>query len=198
MRVIVAGLKGSGKTTVLKYVNHKRPDIKILNAGDFFAKVFQKYGLNRDQGDLGIPRERYVNIQKEIFRNLAREAKKYKDVIIDTHLFLTKREGYYPGLPEFAMKEINPDVIVVLEYDPKLILKRREKDLKEIGRQRSAELTVEGIQWEQEVQRHFAFVSAGFTASTVKIIKRYEKEKREFEHAEKNAEEILKLFEVQA
>ncbi|MEM4367581.1 MAG: AAA family ATPase [Candidatus Anstonellales archaeon] len=197
MRVIVAGLKGSGKTTVLKYVAHKRPDIKILNAGDFFAQVFQKYGLARDQGDLGIPREKYVNIQKEIFRNLGREAKKHKNVIIDTHLFLTKKEGYYPGLPEFAMKEIDPDAIVVLEYDPKFILKRREKDLKELGRQRSAEFTVDGIEWEQQVQRHFAFASAAFTATTVKIIKRYEKEKREFEHAEKNAEEILKLFEGQ-
>jgi adenylate kinase len=198
MRVIVAGLKGSGKTTVLKFVNQKRPDIKILNAGDFFAQVFKKYGLDRDQGDLGIPREKYVSIQKEIFKNLAREVKRYKDVIIDTHLFLTKKEGYYPGLPEFAMKEIDPDVIVVLEYDPKFILKRREKDLKEIGRQRSAEFTTEGIEWEQQVQRHFAFSSATFTATTVKIIKRYEKEKRDFEHAEKNAEEILKLFEKQA
>jgi len=198
MRVIVAGLKGSGKTTVLKFVNQKRPDIKILNAGDFFAQVFKKYGLDRDQGDLGIPREKYVSIQKEIFKNLAREVKRYKDVIIDTHLFLTKKEGYYPGLPEFAMKEINPDIIVVLEYDPKFILKRREKDLKEIGRQRSAEFTAEGIEWKQQVQRHFAFSSATFTATTVKIIKRYEKEKRDFEHAEKNAEEIVKLFEKQA
>ncbi|MFH8080482.1 MAG: AAA family ATPase [Candidatus Aenigmatarchaeota archaeon] len=194
MRVIVAGLKGCGKTTVLKFVSQKRPDIKILNAGDFFAQVFQKYGLKRDQGDLGIPRERYVKIQKEIFKNLAREAKKHKNVIIDTHIFLTKREGYYPGLPEFAMKELDPDVIVVLEYDPKLILKRREKDLKELGRERSGEFSVEGIEWEQQVQRYFAFASAAFTASTVKIIKRYEREKREFEHAEKNAEEILKLF----
>ncbi|MCS7135364.1 MAG: AAA family ATPase [Candidatus Aenigmarchaeota archaeon] len=197
MIVIVAGLKGSGKTTVLKFVTQKRPDIKILNAGDFFAQVFQKYGLSRDQGDLGIPREKYVKIQKEIFKNLAKEVKKHKNVIIDTHLFLTKMEGYYPGLPEFAMKEINPDVIVVLEYDPKIILKRREKDLKELGRERSAAFTIEGIEWEQEIQRHFAFVSAAFTATTVKIIKRYEKEKRDFEHAEKNAEEILKLFENQ-
>ncbi|MCX8178857.1 MAG: AAA family ATPase [Candidatus Aenigmarchaeota archaeon] len=194
MRMIVAGLKGSGKTTVLKYVSHKRPDIKILNAGDFFAKVFEKYGLSRDQGDLGIPRDRYVNIQKEIFRAINREARKYKDVIIDTHVFLTKKEGYYPGLPEFAMKEINPDIIVVLEYDPKMILKRREKDIKEIGRQRSAELTVEGIEKEQAIQRGFAFASAAFTATAVKIISRFEKEKREFEHAEKNAEEIVKLF----
>lgn len=196
MKIIVTGLKGSGKTTVLKYVTHRRPDIKILNVGDFFAKVFQRYGLDRDQGDLGISREKYVNIQKEIFRSLAREVKKYKDVIIDTHLFLTKKEGYYPGLPEFAMKEINPDVIVVLEYNPKFILKRREKDIKEIGRQRSAELTIEGIQYEQDVQRHFAFVSAGYTATAVKIIKRYEKEKFDFEHAQKNADEILKLFGV--
>ena len=198
MKIIVAGLKGSGKTTVLKYVSHKRPDIKIINAGDFFAKVFEKYGLSRDQGDLGIPRDRYVNIQKEIFRNIKREVRKYKDVIIDTHLFLTKKEGYYPGLPEFAIKEINPDVIVLLEYDPKMILKRREKDIKEIGRQRSAELTVEGIEREQAVQRNFAFGSATFTASAIKIISRFEKEKREFEHAEKNAEEIIKLFENQS
>jgi len=194
MKIIVAGLKGSGKTTMLKYVAHRRPDIKILNAGDFFLQVFEKHGLTRDQGDLGIPREKYVDIQKEIFRNIAREVRKHKNVIIDTHVFLTKREGYYPGLPEFAMKEINPDVIVLLEFNPQFILKRREKDLKEIGRQRSAELTIEGIEREQEVQRYFAFAAASYTATAVKILRRYEKEKVEFEHAQKNAEEILKLF----
>jgi len=195
MRVIVCGLKGSGKTTVIKKVLEKNSNIKFISAGNYFENVFKKYGLKRDEGDLGIKNTEYIKFDKEVFEEIGKEAKKHEDVIIDTHLFLTKKTGYYPGLTWFKLKEIKPDTIIILEYNPEFILKRRQKDIEKLGRERSAELTVEGIEKEQEVQRHYAFVASGLIGCTVKIIRKYSPEKYDFEHAELNAKEILKLFE---
>ncbi|MBS3051812.1 MAG: AAA family ATPase [Candidatus Aenigmarchaeota archaeon] len=194
MRLILVGLKGSGKTTVLNYVTKKGPNIKIFNAGNYFLEILEKRGLKRDEFDLKVKSEEYINIQKKVFGNLAKDIKKHKNVIVDTHSFLTKKEGYYPGLPLFAVEKIKPNIIVVLDYDPEAILKRRMKDLKEIGRERSAELTLEGVMREQEVQMRYSFIASSMSGATLKILKRSGKESHDFEHAEKNAEEILKLF----
>ncbi len=194
MRVIVVGLKGSGKTTVLKRVVEKRPDIKILNAGDYFEKVFKKHGFGRDTGQLGISKQEYLKYHQEIFHEMAKDLKSNKHTIIDTHLFIHKPEGYYPGLPIFALSAINPDVIVIVDYPPQDILKRRRKDEKEIGRKRVAEQTIEGVKKEQQVQESYGYVASGIIGCTLKILKQNRKEKYPFEHAEKNAEEILKLF----
>src|SRR3989338_2036426 len=119
MRIIVVGLKGSGKTTALKRVVKKRPDIKVLNAGDYFEKVFKKHGFGRDTGQLGVSKKEYTKYHKEIFKEMARDLKKHKNAIIDTHLFIHKPEGYYPGLPLPILKLIEPDVIVILDYPAK-------------------------------------------------------------------------------
>jgi adenylate kinase len=37
--------------------------------------------------------------------------------------------GYYPGLPEEAIKKIKPDAIVLAEYNPEDIIERRKKDM---------------------------------------------------------------------
>jgi len=195
MRIVVSGVKGSGKSTVIDRVLKKGSDIKLIRVGDYFEKIFNARGLKRDEGDKNIGRAEYVEFHKKTFEQVGKEIKKHKDVIIDTNLFFTKTDGYYPGLPFFALKEVDADIIVLLEYKPEFILERRNKDIKKLGRKRSAELTVEGIEWEQMIQRHYAFVCSELMACTVKIIRRQEQESYEFEHAEKNAEEILKLFE---
>jgi len=194
MLAILVGLKGSGKTTLAKKILEKKPDIKYIIAGDYFAEYYKQKGLNRDQGDLGVESSEHFRIQKEVFKKIREESEKHKNVIVDTHAFLTKKEGYYPGLPLFVLNIIKPDTVIVVDYLAEDILERRLKDKKELGRDRSAELTVEGVKQEQRIQEGFAITAGGSFGCTVKIIKRYEKQKYPFEHTELNAEEIVKLF----
>jgi len=195
MKLVVSAVKGAGKTTAIKFALEKKSDIKVITVGNYFEKAYQKLGLKRDQGDKVVSKEEHKKIQIESFKMIADEIKKQKDVIIDTNLFFTKSEGFFPGLPDFILEKLNPDAILIMEYKPEFILARREKDIKAIGRERSASLTVEGIEQEQTVQKHYAFVCSGLTGCTVKILRREEPEKYEFQHNKENAEEILKFFE---
>jgi len=191
MIIIISGVKGAGKSKTIEYIL-KQKEMKIIRVGDYFEKVFNEKGLKRDEGDKTIGKKKYLEIQKKIYSQIKNDLE--EDTIIDTNMFFTKKQGFYPGLPEFALKEIKPDIIIILEYKPGFILERRNKDIKEVGRQRSAALDEEGIKLEQEIQKHYAFACSELVACTVKIIKRYEQESHEFEHAEKNAEEILKII----
>ena len=195
MKVVVSGVKGAGKSTTIKFVLEKKPDIKVITVGDYFEKAFKKLDLKRDEGDKAITKKMHKRIQKETFDMIAKELKKHKNVIIDTNLFFTKTEGVFPGLPENVLKKIEPDAIVLMEYKSEFILARRERDIKAIGRERSASLTLGGIELEQEVQRNYALTCSELTGCVVMIVRRYEPEKYEFEHGKKNAEEILKIFE---
>jgi adenylate kinase len=194
MIIVVSGVKGAGKSTAIKFVVEKKPDIEVITVGNYFEKAFKKLGLKRDEGDKVISKRTHKKIQKEAFDLISKEIKKYKNVIIDTNLFFTKTEGFFPGLPEPIIKKINPDIIVVMEYKPEFILPRRENDVKTIGRERSASMTLKGIELEQNVQRLYALACSELTGCTVRILRRDEPEKYEFEHNRKNAEEILKLF----
>ena len=195
MKIVVSAVKGAGKSTAIKFVLEKKPNIKVISVGDYFEKTYKKLGLKRDEGDKAVDREKHKKIQIKAFDTISKEIKKHKNVIIDTNLFFTKTEGYFPGLPEFVLKKVDPDVIVIMEYKPEFILPRRERDVKLISRERSASLTLEGIKMEQKIQRHYAFACSALTGCTVKILRREEPEKYEFEHNRKNAEEIVKLFE---
>ena len=194
MLAILVGIKGSGKTTLMKKILEKKPDIKHIVAGDYFAEYYKQKGLKRDEGDKGIDSSEHFKIHREVFKKIKKEAKEHENVIVDTHAFLTKEEGFYPGLPIFALEELKPDALIALEYKPEEILKRREKDVKELGRERSAAVTLEGVKLEYEVQRHYLFSASAMIGCTVKLLQRFEPEKYEFEDLEKNVEELLEIF----
>lgn len=194
MKLVVSAVKGAGKTTAIKFVLEKKPDIKVITVGNYFEKAYKKMGFKRDEGDKSVSKEKHKKIQIEAFKMIAEEIKGYENVIIDTNLFFTKTEGYFPGLPEFVLKEIDPDAIVIMEYKPEFILIRREKDIKTIGRKRSASLTLKGIEIEQIIQRNYGLVCSGLIGCTIKILRKENPEEYEFQHNKENAEEILKLF----
>jgi len=57
-------------------------------------------------------------------------------VMVDTHLFISTKEGYYPGLPIHLLNILNPTNFVMIAADPKEILNRslsdktRDRDIK--------------------------------------------------------------------
>jgi len=196
LKIVVSAVKGAGKSTALRFVTEKRPDIKVIRVGDYFAKEFEKVGLKRDEGDKGISKDKHSDIQIRIFEQIAKDIEPFENVILDTNLLFRKSEGFFRALPEAALKIIRPDVLVVMEYRPEDILARRQKDIKNLGRERAASLTSEGVEEEQSVQKQYAEECKEIIGCELVVLRQDKPEEYEFQHNKDNSEEILKLFQV--
>jgi len=182
MKIVVTGIPGTGKTTVLnKAIEQAEKKYKVVNYGDVMLEEAKSKGLVKDRDEM---RKLDPKIQKEIQKNAAKKIGKMENVIIDTHASILTPNGYLPGLPEWVLKEIMPNTIVILEASPEEISRRRAKDA---TRKRDAE-DIEGIKEHQEMNRAIAMAYGVLTGATVKIIKNSDN------GVEEAAKNLAKLF----
>ncbi|MEM4359678.1 MAG: adenylate kinase [Candidatus Bilamarchaeaceae archaeon] len=121
--IIVMGLPGAGKSTVLKGL---RTDYRILNYGDLMLEIEkEKYGIKDRDEMRKLPIEKQKAAQKLVAERLAKEKGK---IILDTHCSISTPSGYYPGLPFDFLKGLSVDALVLITADPKEIEMRRATD----------------------------------------------------------------------
>lgn len=129
-RVIIVGIPGVGKTTVVSRVVELLKEKNIRVSVSIFGTVMfdeaKKKGVqNRD--DL---RKLSVKEQKELQSMAARTISSIDDdvVIVDTHAFISTKEGFYPGLPHNVLEILNPDSFIMITARPEEIYNRRMTD----------------------------------------------------------------------
>jgi len=196
LTIIVTGVPGVGKTTVLKLTSkmlaEKGVNHVILNYGDYMLETAKRRGLVRNRDELRhLPLRTQLELQEEAARSLVEAAGeklggKPGVLIVDTHAAIRTDTGYWPGLPEHIIKCFNPDSIVVIEAKPEEILSRQ---LRDPTRYRKDLANIEEIEKLMAMARTAAMASAVLTASSVYIV--YNREGQ----PEKAAEEIIKLIE---
>jgi adenylate kinase len=123
------GIPGVGKTTVItraaEILSQKRK-ATIVTYGTLMFDEAQKMGVkNRDE-----MRRLPVEQQKRLQESAAKRIAEMNDdvVIVDTHLFISTGEGYYPGLPMRLLTIMNPTNLVMVAADPQEIADRRKND----------------------------------------------------------------------
>ncbi|MGC8584809.1 MAG: adenylate kinase [Thermoplasmata archaeon] len=165
MRVVVTGVPGVGKSTVLNMASRKM-GYGIINFGDVMMELANELGIkNRDE-----IRKLPVEKQREIQKLAAERIGKMENVFIDTHLSIKTPSGYLPGLPEWVLRAINPSMIVIIEVDPDIIIKRRERDNSRYRDEDSPEMLLE----HQNINRAFGASCSVFTGAPLVIIKNEE------------------------
>lgn len=190
MKIIVASVPGAGKTTILNIVKEKLSGAKIVHAGDMFLELSKKKLKVEDRDEL---RKKLTMEQQRKFQEIVAEKiskMKGKIILIDTHVSIKIPEGYFPALSEKAVKKLKPDLIVVLEFNPEEIIRRRMNDP---SRNRDLESEKE-IEEHQKVNQEFAVAAASHLEIPVEVLDYYEKESRPFEQAYKAADAIIKLI----
>ncbi len=162
MRVVISGVAGVGKSTVLDLVK-KGTNYDIVNFGTLMFEMAKDIGLveNRD-GLRKLSVDTQINLQKKASAAIG----KMDSVIIDTHMSIKSHGGYLPGLPEWVIRELKVGAYFIIEADPALIIKRRESDS---TRERD-EATAEGIRTDQEINRYYAAAYSVYTGATINII----------------------------
>ncbi|MDQ6668747.1 MAG: adenylate kinase [Thermoproteota archaeon] len=129
-RVIIVGIPGVGKTTVIsrtsEFLRQKGHNISVVVFGSLMFEESKEMKLrNRDE-----MRKLSVEEQRRLQHNVANRIASIKGdfVIIDTHLLINTDEGYYPGIPMHLLETIKPTNLVMIAADPQEILNRRKKD----------------------------------------------------------------------
>jgi len=167
-KVIITGVPGVGKTTVvneaLKKIKEEGVEYKSINFGTFMFEVAMNDKIVQDRDQM---RTLDRAVQKRLQQRAAQAiAQVPGNVLIDTHASVKTPKGYFAGLPEWVLREIMPDSIVLVETDEDQILMRR---LTDETRSRDKE-GARSIAEHQQFNRSIAAAYAMLTGCTVKIV----------------------------
>jgi adenylate kinase len=167
-KVIITGVPGVGKTTVvneaLKKLKEQGIEYQSLNFGTFMFEVAKKENIVQDRDQM---RTLDRATQKQLQQNAGQALGKFSgNVLIDTHASVKTPKGYLAGLPEWVLRAIMPDIIVLVETDDDQILMRR---LTDETRARDKEGS-RSIAEHQQFNRSIAAAYAMMTGCTIKMI----------------------------
>jgi len=160
--IVVTGIPGVGKTTVMKKAAEGM-DIQFVTFGTVMVDIAKELGFVQDRDDM---RKLSLDQQKELQIKSAEKVASMGNVILDTHCTVKTPKGYMPGLPEWVIKKLNPNAIVLVEADPEEIYNRRTNDE---TRNRDTD-TKEEINEHQMMNRAAAMSYAALTGCTVKVV----------------------------
>src|SRR5436309_12878258 len=127
--IIVAGIPGVGKTTVLKELEavarEKNVPLKIINFGNVMNELFKKRGkaIHRDH-----MRREEISLQARVQQQAARVISKTTGnsaLVVDTHMFVKTTEGIWPGTPRNVLEALDTEIIILIEADSEAEASRR-------------------------------------------------------------------------
>lgn len=129
-KIVIVGIPGVGKTTlvskVVEILNKKNKSVSVVSFGTVMFEESKKNGV-KDRDELRkLSVEQQQNLQKMAAETIAK--KNDNVVIIDTHAFISTPAGFYPGLPYYVLKIINPANFISVSARPEEIYNRRMKD----------------------------------------------------------------------
>jgi len=170
MLVVVTSIPGVGGTTVTKKAieSLKARDIiyETINYGDVMFEIAKSKGCADARDDM---RKMSPDIQKDVQRSAAKKIRQMsegKNMILDTHCTISTKKGYLPGLPEWVLRELNPERFIIVEASPDEVFERRSSDK---TRARDVE-SAESINQHQDMNRNIASAYSMICGMTVKII----------------------------
>jgi adenylate kinase len=128
-RAIIVGIPGVGKTTVITRAAEllsKKRKATVVTYGTLMFEEAKKIGVKSRDDMRKLP----VAKQKKLQETAARRIARMRDsvVIVDTHLFISTQEGYYPGLPMRLITIMDPTNLIMVAADPQQIAQRRKND----------------------------------------------------------------------
>jgi len=189
-RIIVAGIPGVGKTTILqeleKLSRQRKVLLRVVNFGSVMNELFkEKEGkqLHRDH-----MRRQEIELQSRIQLQAARQIRRMpqrETLVVDTHMFVRTKDGVWPGTPQKVLEVLAPDAIILIEAKPEEIAKRRHQDT---TRERETS-TVADATADLEWSRYMASANAVIAGIPIQIVTNNEGQQNQA------AEDLLRMIE---
>lgn len=151
--LILTGVPGSGKTTVIEAVIKAYPELAVANYGDMILQEASYQNIDRDT-----LRKMPISEQQRIGLKVAKRIRElpHKLILVDTHACVKTPLGYFPGLPEEVLRTLQPKAVAMIECPPSVIFQRRQNDK---SRKRDNE-SLESIEYHQQISRSFLIACA--------------------------------------
>lgn len=162
MRIIVTGVPGVGKSSVMESVAKAR-SVPVVNYGTLMFEEAKARGLVASRDEM---RKLPAQVQREVQAEAGRKIGRMASAIVDTHCLIKTPEGYLPGIPMSVLTLIAPHVVVLVEAPAAQIHGRRTKDQ---SRVRDGD-SVEAIEEHQQLNRAAAAAMGVVSGATVKIV----------------------------
>ena len=167
-KVIITGVPGVGKTTVvneaLKKLKEEGVEYQMVNFGSVMFEVAKTDGIVQDRDQM---RTLDRTVQKRLQQLAAQAIAQISgNVLVDTHASVKTPKGYLGGLPEWVLREIMPDMIILVETDDDQILMRRLSDETRTRDKEGSRAIAEHQQFNRSIAAAYAMV----TGCTIKII----------------------------
>jgi adenylate kinase len=187
--IIVAGVPGVGKTTVLQELEavakERKVPLKIVNFGNVMNELFKKRGVEIHRDHM---RKADITLQARIQEQAARMISKTpgnSTLVVDTHMFVRTNDGIWPGTPRRVLEALDPSMIVLIEADPAEVARRRAADTTRYRDSQNLEDAKTDLQW----SRNMASAIAVLAGVPIQILQNQSGKQRQ------SAEELLKIIE---
>ncbi len=168
------GIPGVGKTTIVDLLASLIRESKLVTFGSMMLEQGLKLKWIKDRDQLRkLPVEKQRRLQTAAAVGISKM--KEKTVIIDTHLFIRTKEGYWPGLPFEVVRALRPTHLVLVEASQEEITARRASDR---SRYRDS-VSHEGLLQEITLAREFLSVSSALTGAPMLIVDNKEGKSKE-------------------
>ncbi len=158
-KVVIVGIPGVGKSSVVKkaleLMSARKMETKVVNYGTvMMEEASTRYGVKSRDDMRRLP----VEVQRKLQIYAASRIASIPDerVIIDTHLFVSTKEGYWPGMPMDVLNALKPTHLVLISATAEEIRRRREND-ETRARDKSS---IETVQLEVDAARTLLFTSS--------------------------------------
>lgn len=169
LRVVVVGIPGVGKTTLVEKIASALKNSKLVTFGTVMFEEGLRLRWIKHRDEL---RKMPVEKQRRLQRIAARRISNMKDklIIVDTHLFIRTPEGFWPGLPYDIAKVLKPTHLILVEASSNEIMGRRARDK---SRYRD-EVTIRDLEDELSLARNFLAALSSLTGAPMLIVKNEE------------------------
>lgn len=164
MILVLCGIPGAGKSSVLNALQERFASLKIVNYGDVMLEAGANQGLDRDA-----LRRLPIDKQQEVGLAAAQKIAQRGGqgvTIVDTHAFIRTPMGYIPGIPLKVLNALSPKGLVFLQTSPSIIVERRQRDP---SRKRDQE-SLEELALHQELTRDLLVSASMFTGAVLCIV----------------------------